>query len=50
MSKLFCLPFEKRIICFRLNTLPLHPILEESNFSFKHVRLSDLDIPREKNS
>ena len=30
----------------RLNTLPDY-ILEESNFSFRDVRLQDLDIPRE---
>ena len=33
---------------FWLNKLPPHYILEESNFSFRYVRLCDLDIPREK--
>ena len=32
----------------RLNELPPHYILEDSNFDLRYIRLSDLDIPREK--
>ena len=32
---------------FRLNKLPICYILEESNFSFRYVRLCDIDVPRE---
>ena len=32
----------------KLNELPPHYILEESNFDFRYVRLCDLDIPRKK--
>ena len=31
-----------------LNKVFVIVILEESNFNFRHVRLYDLDIPREK--
>ena len=33
---------------FRQNKPPPHYILEDLNFSFRDVRLCDLDIPREK--
>ena len=36
------------LIHCRLNELPPQYILEESIFSFRYVRLCDLDIPREK--
>ena len=31
---------------FRLNKLPSHVILEESNFNFRYVWLYDLNIPK----
>ena len=34
--------------CLYNAELPPNCILEKSNFNFRHVRLCDLDIPREK--
>ena len=33
---------------FRLNKLPTHYTLEDSQFKFRFIRLNDLDIPTEK--